>query len=123
MSGGSATTSDFGPSIERSRRTWSDGFRSAPLQGLPDPELFDRAEDLLRSWKVVLPAPSTLERIVASITARVRHEVFERIAERLTPGFRQAIDDLLQVPEGEQRSRLFRLKEYPSGANITSAKN
>ena len=88
------------------------------LQGLPDTEIFDRAEDLLRSWKVVLPAPSTLERIVASITTRARHEVFGRIAGRLTPGFCQAIDDLLQVPEGEQRSRLFRLKEYPSGANV-----
>ena len=87
-------------------------------QGLPAPEIFDRAEDLLRSWKVILPAPSTLERIVASITARARHELIERIAGRLTPPFRQAIDDLLQVPEGEQRSRLFRLQEYPPRANV-----
>jgi len=60
-------------------------------QGHSVAEVFGRAEGLLRSWKVLLPVPTTIERIVASITSRSRQEVIERIADRLTPEVRSAI--------------------------------
>jgi TnpA family transposase len=80
-------------------------------------DLVDRAEDLLRTWQVVLPARSTLEEIVSSITARAQEDVSTRIAHGLTPELRQALDQLLQVPSGERRSALFQLKEYPPEAS------
>ena len=46
-------------------------------QGHPVAEVFRRAEVLLRSWKIVLPAHTTLERIVASVTSQSRQEVIE----------------------------------------------
>lgn len=38
----------------------------------------------------------------------------------LAPEIRQAIDHFLTVPEGEQRSYFYRLKEYPPAATISS---
>src|SRR5262249_41945615 len=89
-------------------------------QGHSVTEVFRRAEGLLRSWKVILPAPTALERIVASSTSRSRQDVIERIADRLTPQVRSAIDTLLQVVEGERRSELFQFKQYPPEANAVA---
>jgi Domain of unknown function (DUF4158) len=89
-------------------------------QGHPVAEVFRRAEGLLRSWKIVLPVPTTLERIVASVTSRSRQDVIERIAGRLTPEIRDVIDALVQVPEGGCRSELFEFKRYPPEANAAA---
>jgi Domain of unknown function (DUF4158) len=80
-------------------------------------DLVSRAEDVLRSWQIILPAPSTLEELVASVTARVQDVVYTRIATGLTPALQRAIDDLLQVPAGERHSMLFQLKAYPPEAS------
>src|SRR5262249_3787956 len=80
-------------------------------------DLMSRAEDVLRSWQIVLPAPSTLEALVASVTTHVQNEVYMRIATALPPALQHAIDDLLQVPTGERHSMLFQLKEYPPEAS------
>ena len=76
-------------------------------------DLVSRAEDLLYAWQIVVPARSTLEALIASVTTHVQDEVYTRIATGLTPELRQALDALLQVPSGEHRSMLFQLKEYP----------
>jgi hypothetical protein len=78
--------------------------------------LLGYARDVLRSWQVIPPAGSTLERLVASVITRTRDDTFERIAARLGPELRQTIDELLVVPEDEARSPLFYLKAYPPEA-------
>jgi TnpA family transposase len=80
-------------------------------------DLLARAEDILRSWRIVVPAPSTLEELVESVTARVQDEVYTRILSGLPPALLRAMDDLLQVPAGERHSMLFHLKEYPPEAS------
>jgi hypothetical protein len=67
---------------------------------------------MLRVWRIVLPARSTLEELVASVTARVQDDVYSRIVVGLSPTLQQAIDALLHVPPGERTSMLFQLKEY-----------
>lgn len=79
--------------------------------------LLHRAEHQLRSWRVVLPAVSTLERLVASSIARAQHEIFVQIADTLPPAVCQALDELLMVAPDDSRSPLFRLKEYPPAAS------
>ena len=74
------------------------------------------AEDLLRAAHVVLPAPSTLERLVASVAAGAVQDLFEGIAAGLPGHLRDAIEDLVDVPEGGHRSPLAHLKEPPSAA-------
>jgi hypothetical protein len=80
-------------------------------------DLLARAEDILRHWHIVLPAPSTLEELVASVTVRVQDDIYTRAVTNLPPALQQAIDDLLQVPSGERTSMLFQLKEYPPEAS------
>ena len=110
----------FGPFDREAQDRLERSVHALAAQGLPAAEVFRRAEELLRAWKVVLPAPTTLERIVASVTSRGRHEVVEGIAGRLTPAMRHAIDDLVQVPDGDRRSSLFQLKQYPPEANAAA---
>ena len=81
--------------------------------------LVSRAEDILRAWQVVAPARSTLEELVASVTARVQGDVYTRITMALPPELIQSMDDLLQVPPGARRSVLFELKEYPDEASYS----
>jgi len=80
-------------------------------------DLVSRAEDLLYAWQIVVPARSTLEALVASVTTHVQDEVYTRITTGLTSALRQALDALLQGPSGEHRSMLFQLKEYPPEAS------
>lgn len=80
-------------------------------------DLVARTEAILRSWQSVLPALSTLEELVASVTARAQDEVYTRIATGLSAELQRAMDDLLALPSGERRSALFHLKEYPPEAS------
>src|SRR5712691_6599707 len=90
--------------------------RRQPRPLLPS-VLVSRAEDILRAWQIVAPARSTLEELVASVTAHVQDDVYTRITIGLRPEMLQAMDDLLQVPPGARRSMLFQLKEYPAEAS------
>ena len=72
------------------------------------------------AWKVVLPGPSVLERLIISIIARSRQAIFEQITARLPPQMCTAIDELLQVPPQDYRSTFFHLKEYPPEATAAA---
>jgi hypothetical protein len=70
----------------------------------------------LYAWKVVLPAPSTLQRLVGSVSVRAQQQLFEHIAGCLTPQISQEIDALygkyrFEVEEGLSRSRLRPLRQ------------
>jgi hypothetical protein len=63
--------------------------------------------------KNVLPRATVFARMVYSFCARAEGDVFERIASQIRPEGRRRIDELLTVADGDPRSMLFRLKEYP----------
>ncbi len=104
----------FDSSVETRLKRW---VRVRAREGISSLELFRRAEDVLRSWRILLPAPSTIERIVASVSARARHGLFDEVFGRVTPELRRAIDQLLEAPDGDRKSPLFLLKEYPPEAS------
>ncbi len=89
-------------------------------QGILPDELFARAEHHLLEQRILLPGPSVLERLIIHICATVHQQFFESVSKHLSPELRQAIDGLLQVPEGEQRSYFHHLKAYPPAATISS---
>ena len=66
-------------------------------EGLSAAEIFPQAEETLRLWRVLLPARSTLERLVASQTARAQEDIFQRLSARLSPECRADLDGLLEV--------------------------
>ena len=74
----------------------------------------------MRLWNVVLPARSTLERLVASQAARAQEEIFQRLSARLSPECRTDLDSLLEVGEDHPRSTLLQLKEYPPEATAAT---
>jgi hypothetical protein len=80
-------------------------------------DLVARAETMLWHWQIVLPALSTLEEIVTTVTTHVQEEVYAHIVTGLTPELRQALDEVLAVPSGDRKSALFYLKEYPPEAS------
>ena len=82
-------------------------------EGRLPPELLGHADVLLSSWKVILPAPTTLERLVSSVVAHAQEEIFQQISDKLPAAFCTKSDELLFVTTKARYSPLFRLKEYP----------
>ena len=107
----------FDPSAHAQLAAWID--QQARRGTLPD-ALFQQAENHLLDKRVLLPGPSVLERLIIHVCSDVHVELFETVFRRLSPALRQAIDQLLLVPDGEQRSAFYRLKEYPPAPSISS---
>lgn len=84
------------------------------VEGRGPAELLLRAEERLRSRRIMLPAASTLDRIVHSEVAHATAGLFATVAGKLPEKLRAGIALLLEVPEGDARSSLFRLKRYPT---------
>ena len=74
--------------------------------------LFERAERHLLTQHIVLPTPSTLERLVSSVTGNAHEAMFKSIHARLSPELRQHIDTVLNAAADNQPSYFFRFKEY-----------
>ncbi len=70
----------------------------------------------------MVPAPSTLERLVTAEVTRATTDLYTKVSNLLPPSLREAIDLLIEVPEGDARSSLFRLKDYPKSANAAVIK-
>jgi len=90
--------------------------------GLALQDLYHQAEAQLRHWQVLLPGPSTLDRLISTICAQTHHGLFEQVAMRLPPAMQQALDALLQVQPGESQSTLAALQQYPPEATPTAIK-
>jgi TnpA family transposase len=100
-------------------RNW---LRQGAIEGRTVAELMVRAEGKLRDWHVMLPAASTLERLVTAEVTQATTQLYETVSIRLPSFLRKAIDLLVEVPEGDARSSLFRLKDYPKSANAAVIK-
>ncbi len=75
--------------------------------------LFERAERRLLRTRIVLPAASTLDRLVNTVCNAAHAQLFESIVSGLAPELRRSIDSFLEAPPEDQRSFFGRLKEYP----------
>lgn len=93
------------------RRELTQWLRQRAAEGMLADELVVRAEHRLLSQKVVVPARSTIERVVNSVVSRTESSLMEQIHERLPDSFCGVIDALIVVPEGLSTSRLELLRE------------
>ncbi|HVC61566.1 MAG TPA: Tn3 family transposase [Acetobacteraceae bacterium] len=110
----------FDRAVAADLRDW---LRQGALEGRSTAELLSRAEHKLREWRVMLPAVSTLERIAVAEVTYATTNLFEVVTGRLPTSLRASIDLLVEVPEGDARSGLFRLKDYPKSANAAVIKS
>lgn len=76
--------------------------------------LLARAREFLKERHVLFPAESSLLRLVTEQKKQARGHIASKLAEGLTPGVVKALDDLLEVKEGEAISRLQRIKANPA---------
>ncbi len=113
------TLSRFDKAAEANLREW---LREGALEGRSAAELVAQAEEKLRDWQVMLPGASTLDRIVNSVVAHTTADLFTAISGHLPEKLRADIDLLVEVREGDARSSLFRLKDYPKSANAAVIK-
>ncbi len=109
----------FDRAIAADLRDW---LRQGAVEGRSAAELLACAEDKLCDWQVMLPATSTLERIVDAEVTYATTSLFETVTSRLSAPLRESIDLLVKVPEGDARSSLFRLKDYTKSANAAAIK-
>ena len=110
---------DFDRYVAADLRAW---LRPAALEGRTATELVARAQDKLREWHVMLPASSTLERLVTAEVTQATTDLYAQISSKLPQSLREAIDLLVEVPEGDARSSLFRLKDYQKFPNAAVIK-
>ncbi|MFL5257623.1 MAG: DUF4158 domain-containing protein, partial [Rhodopila sp.] len=110
---------DFDQQAATDLREW---LRPRAIEGRTAAELLRHAEDRLRDGRVMLPATSTLERLVGTEVMHATTSLFDMVATRLPPSLREAIALLVEVPEGDARSNLFRLKDYPKLVNAAVIK-
>ena len=109
----------FDQAAETKLREW---LRKGALEGRTAADLLVQAEERLRGWQVMLPGASTLERIVASVAAHTTADLFDTISGCLPDQLRADIELLVEVPHGDARSSLFRLKDYAKSANAAVIK-
>jgi TnpA family transposase len=76
--------------------------------------LLARAREFLKERHVLFPAESSLLRLVTEQRKRARGHIASRLADGLTPGVVKALDDLLEVKEGEAISGLQAVKSNPT---------
>ncbi len=112
--------SKYGDPTQASLEKWL--TKQAEQGYLPD-ELFLRAEQYLLNEKVILPGPNVMERLIIRVCSNVHECLFESLYQQLSEKVRKAIDELLILVPGDQRSLFYLLKEYPPSATITSIQN
>ncbi len=76
--------------------------------------LLARAREFLKERHVLLPAESSLLRLVSEQRKRAREHIVAKLADGLTPGMVKALDDLLEVKDGEVISGLQAVKANPA---------
>jgi TnpA family transposase len=72
-----------------------------------------RVKDYLKAQHILLPADSTLVRLIGEQRQCARAFIYDRIVAQLPERFGHLLDDLLQVPAGEKTSALQRIKANP----------
>lgn len=92
-------------------------------QGTLPSDLFQQAEEYLFAQKILLPGPTTIERLIIQVCGEVHDQVFASIYQGLSVELRTAIDEFLSISEGEQRSYFYQLKEDPPAAKISALRS
>lgn len=102
------------------------GFLGARVWASPEGPraLFDRAVVWLVDNRVLLPGITTLTRLVAEVRAEENTALYRTLDAAVPEGLRQAMRELLKVPEGRRVSELERLRTPPvkvSGTAMAAA--
>ncbi len=94
------------------RRLLKNLYDHAMANGNPI-HLIQTALDLLRKWKIILPAMATIERAVWETRRRTEEKIFLLLSSSLTPAQTEILEQLVQTMLGSTKTYLAWLKEVP----------
>jgi len=77
-----------------------------------------KAREFLRDHGILLPADSTLVRVVGEQREKASQAICQRIAESIPKVLSERLDDLLRVQEGKTVSELQMIKNNPSNPSV-----
>jgi TnpA family transposase len=86
--------------------------------------MFDVATAWLIQHKVLLPGASTLARLISEIRERATNQLWRRLSLLPTSEQKEALENLLEVPQGQRASRFDRYRKGPvtvSGPSFVDA--
>jgi hypothetical protein len=98
--------------VEQELTSWIDD--RAWTSGDGPTALATGAVSWLRDRKVVLPAASTLTRLIGNTRDTAQQRLWETLVQQVPPGRASALDSLLRVPHGSRVSELDRLRLGPT---------
>jgi TnpA family transposase len=75
--------------------------------------LLPKAEEFLSNKKVVLHSPLQMERIINSVYTKAEEKLLSMITATLTTEIKTAIDKLLDMDKGRNKTIFFKFSEYP----------
>ncbi|HET8938771.1 MAG TPA: DUF4158 domain-containing protein [Polyangiales bacterium] len=99
---------------DAARRELSEWLRARAADGMLGDELIVRAERRLFSQRIIVPARTTLERLVVAIVSGTEGAIMDRFHERIPDVHRNQIDALLRVVADSKRSGFEAFREAPS---------
>ena len=73
-------------------------------------------------FRAAISVSLTLTPLAYVLTSHTTADLFATISRRLPEKLRADIELLIEVPEGDARSSLFRLKDYPKSVNAAVIK-
>jgi hypothetical protein len=82
--------------------------------------LLARAREFLKERHILFPADSALLRLAGEQRKRAREHIVEKLSGSLSPGVMKALDDLLEVKQGEAISGLQAIKANPAKPSATA---
>lgn len=100
----------FDSGVAADLRHW---LRQGAIEGRTAAELLVRAEDKLRSWHVMLPATSALDRLVMVEVTHATSQLYEGVSLRLPPSLRESTCVPRPPPIGRQSRNRFPAWTFP----------
>ncbi|MXY79602.1 MAG: DUF4158 domain-containing protein [Chloroflexi bacterium] len=111
----------FRPFSGRAARELNDRLREEAPLARSNEDLARRFVDACRQTRTILPATTTIERLCADALVDAERRIEARIAERVPPDLRRALEHLLNETVDAGVTRFVWLRQFEPGGNSADA--
>lgn len=107
----------YRPFEGQARREMLQWLASAAEAATDNPGLASEFLGAMRSRRIIVPGPTTVERVCADALVEAERRIARRIVDRLTPDARRRLDGLLDDTTERGISRFVWLRQFEPGRN------